>query len=438
MSTKKTGILVALFVLFTTLHSAAQQINQPPVRISELITAISDSLSRYYIFPEKAGEISAYLKYRERTGAYDSLLKTPQKLTQQLATDISHAQHDPHLRITYDPDFNPQIAFNPTAEQKDFVKKYWKENNYSFKKLELLPGNIGYLSFNLFVEDIEAAKPTIKAALTFLGNADAIIIDLRENMGGNPKMVSQLESYFFPIKTAMNHLIDRTAGDTVFMYADPAKTDGLYLPAPVYILTSNHTFSGAEDFSYAMQVSKRAVIVGETTGGGAHPQKPFTVSQGFVLYIPFARSLNPVTRKDWEGTGVIPDIKTPAANALLKAQEQVFKNNISVTTNQTVKNKNQYYLTALSVHTEKKALPVSQLMSYTGTYGGLVIYSKQGKLYCKNNNNGGGITRLEHLNGNLFILDQDAQVEFIKNPQQKVTGIKIWVADGNVFEENKL
>ena len=304
--------------------------------------------------------------------------------------------------------------------------------------MELLPGNIGYLSFNLFVEDIEAAKPTIKAALTFLGNADAIIIDLRENMGGNPKMVSQLESYFFPIKTAMNHLIDRTAGDTVFMYADPAKTDSLYLPAPVYILTSNHTFSGADDFSYGMQVAKRAVIVGETTGGGAHPQKPFAVGQGFVLYIPFARSLNPVTKKDWEGTGVIPDFKTPASKALLKAQELVFKNNISVTTDQHVKNKNQYYLNALSAYTEKKALPVSQLMSYAGTYGGLVIYIKQGNLYCKNNNNGGGITQLKYLSGNLLILDQEAQVEFIKNRKQQVSGIKIWVADGSVFEENKL
>lgn len=438
MSTKKTGILVALLVLFSTLHSTAQTIQQSPVRISELITAIADSLSRYYIFPEKAEKISVYLQGKAKSGAYDSLLKTPQKLAQQIATDIGSAHYDPHLRISFDPDFNPQIAFNPTAEQKEFVKKYWKENNYSYKKLELLPGNIGYLSFNLFVEDIEAAKPTIKAALTFLGNAEAIIIDLRENMGGNPKMVSQVESYFFPVKTAMNHLIDRTAGDTVFMFADPSKTDGLYLPAPVYILTSNHTFSGAEDFSYGMQVAKRAVIVGETSGGGAHPQKPFAVSQGFVMYIPFARSLNPVTQKDWEGTGVIPDIKTTAANALIKAQELIFKNNISGTTDQNKKNKNQYYLNALSVHTEKKALPVNQLMSYTGTYGGLVIYSKQGKLYCKNNNNGGGITRLEHLNGNLFILDQEAQVEFIKKSQQQVTGIKIWVSDGSVFEENKL
>ncbi len=437
MSTKKTGILFVLFLFLTTIHSSAQQTKQQPVLISELITAIADSLSRYYIFPEKAGEISAYLKFREKLGAYDSLLNTPQKLAQQIATDISHAHHDPHLRVAFDPDFNAQVAFNPTAEQKEYVKNYWKENNYSFKKVELLPGNIGYLAFNLFVDDIEAAKPTIKAALTFLANADAVIIDLRDNMGGNPKMVSQIESYFFSTKTEMNHLIDRTIGDTIYMFADPSKTDGLYLPVPVYILTSQHTFSGAEDFSYGMQVAKRAVIVGETTGGGAHPQKPFTVNQGFVVYIPFARSLNPVTKKDWEGTGVIPDVKTPAENALLKARELIFKKNISFTTDQQAKNKNQYYLNALSVYTEKKALPANQLMSYAGTYGGLIVYSKQGTLYCKNNNNGGSITQLEHLNGNLFILDQDAQVEFIKNPRQQVTGIKIWVSDGGVFEENK-
>lgn len=438
MSIKKTGILFVILVFFTTLRNSAQQIKQPPVRISELITAIADSLSRYYIFPEKAMEISGYLQSREKIGVYDSLLKTPQKLAQQIATDISSIHHDPHLRVSFDPDFNPQVAFNPTAEQKEYVKKYWKENNYSFKKLELLPGNIGYLSFNLFVEDIEAAKPTIKAALTFLGNAEAIIIDLRENMGGNPKMVSQVESCFFPEKTEMNHLIDRTIGDTIYMFADPAKTDGLYLPVPVYILTSQHTFSGAEDFSYGMQVAKRAVIVGETTGGGAHPQKPFAAGQGFVLYIPFARSLNPVTNKDWEGTGVIPDIKTTAANALIKAQELIFKYNISGTTDQMEKNKNLYYLNALSAYTVKKPLPVNQLMTYAGTYGGLDIYLKKGKLYCKNNNNGGGITQLEHLAENRFILDKEAQIEFIKNRQQQVSGIKIWVVDGSVFEENKL
>lgn len=434
----KCHITVVLFVFITISGIRAQGSKQQPVRIADLVNAISDSLNRYYIFPEKAEMISGYLHANEKKGVYDSLLKNPQKLAQQLASDISRIHHDPHLRISFDPDFNPQVAFNPTAEQKEFVKKYWKENNYSFKKLEWLPGNIGYLSFNLFVEDVEAAKPTIKAALTFLANADAIIIDLRENMGGNPKMVSQLESYFFHEKTAMNHLIDRTASDTVFMYADPAKADSLYLPVPVYILTSPHTFSGAEDFSYGMQVAKRAVIVGETTGGGAHPQRPFAVSQGFVLYIPFARSLNPVTKKDWEGTGVIPDVKTTATNALLKARELIFKNNISATTDQQVKNKNQYYLNALSVYTEKKALPASQLISYAGTYGGLIVYSKQGKLYCKNNNNGGSITELAHLNGNLFTLDQEAQVEFIKNSQEHVTGIKIRVADGSIFEETKM
>lgn len=437
MRTLKCLITVILFVFITIGGISAQGSKQQPVRIADLVNAVSDSLTRYYIFPEKAEIISGYLHAKEKKGAYVSLLKNPQKLAQQLDTDISSIHHDPHLRISFDPDFNPQIAFNPTAEQKEFVKKFWKENNYSFKKLELLPGNIGYLSFNFFVDDIEAAKPTIKAALAFLANADAVIIDLRENMGGNPKMVSQIESYFFHEKTEMNHLIDRTIGDTIYMFADPSKTDSLYLPSLVYILTSPHTFSGAEDFSYGMQVAKRAVIVGETTGGGAHPQKPFAVSQGFILYIPFARSLNPVTKKDWEGTGVIPDFKTPAANALLKARELIFKNNISVTTDQHVKNKNQYNLNALSVYTEKKALPVSQLISYAGNYGGLDIYIKQGKLYCKNNNNGGGISQLEHLNGNLFILDQDAQVEFIKNPQQQVTGIKIWVADGSVFEEGK-
>ena len=428
--------LLILFVFSTAFFAGAQINNQPPIRINELIYSISDSLNKHYIFPDKAESISTYLHAQLKSNVYAQLLSDPQKLADQIGKDISTVYHDPHMRIQYDPGFNAQVAYNPTPEELQQVKKYWKDNNYSFKKAEVLPDNIGYLSFNLFVDDIKAAKRTIKAALTFLSNTDAIIIDLRDNMGGDPKMVSQIESYFFNQKTQMNSLINRSTMDTVFLYADPSKADGLYLPMPVYILTSQHTFSGAEDFSYGMQVAKRAFIVGETTGGGAHPQMPFSVNQGFVMYIPFARSENPITHTDWEGTGVIPDVKIASDKAFNKAQELIFRDDLARATDQKTKNKYLYFINSLLEHDEKELLPVNKLMPYVGVYGDLIIYLDKDKLYCRNNNNA-GVTELKQLSNNLFVLDKDAQIEFKKNSQGQVSAIKIFVNDGSVFEEKR-
>ena len=408
-----------------------------PVNIHDLINSIADSLNEHYIFPEKAASISIYLQSQLKKNAYIGLLDNPEKLAEQIGQDINVVHHDPHMRIKFDLGFVPQEIYKPTSEDIKQVKKYWKENNYMFKKAEVLPGNIGYLSFNLFVEDIEAAKPTITAALKFLVNTTALIIDLRENMGGSPEMVSQIESYFFKEKIHMNDLINRSNKDTTFLYADPAKSDGLNLSMPVYILTGQHTFSGAEDFSYGMQIAKRAIVVGETTGGGAHPQMPFSVGQSFVVFIPFARSINPVTQTDWEGKGVIPDVKTTANEAFIKAQELIFSNLSLTATDQKEKNKYLYFLNSLLMNDANKQLALNKLLPFAGTYGGLIIYLNKNKLYCKNDNNGGAVSELKHISNNLFVLDKDAQIEFVNDSKGYYSAIKIFVNDGSIFEEKR-
>ncbi|MDN3654201.1 S41 family peptidase [Ferruginibacter paludis] len=429
--------LLFLFAFIIPCTGSAQISKPQPVNISQLINSVTDSLNRHYIFPEKAVIISGYLKSQLNKNAYAGLLSSPQKLAEQIGHDINVVYHDPHMRVKFDPGFIPQQVSQSSPEEVQRVKKYWKENNYMFKKAAILPGNIGYLPFDLFTDDIEAAKPIITAVLKFLINTDALIIDLRENIGGSPQMVSQLESYFFKEKTHMNDLVNRTNLVTTFLYADPAKADSLYLSMPVYILTSQHTFSGAEDFSYGMQVAKRAIVVGETTGGGAHPQMPFSVGQSFMVFIPFARSLNPVTQTDWEGKGVIPDAQTTASKAYLKAQEMIFRNRLLAATDQKEKNKYLYYLNALLVDVANQGLSLKELLPFAGTYGGLIIYPEKNKLYCKNDNNGGAVSELKFITNHLFVLDKDAQVEFVKNSKGQYADIKILVNDGSVFEEKR-
>ncbi len=416
---------------------SAQIIKPQSVNINQLINSITDSLNKHYIFPEKAELITGYLQSQLRKNAYKDLLDNAEKLAEQIGRDINFVHHDPHMRIKYDPGFVPQEIYKPTPEDINRVKQYWKENNYTFKKVEILPGNIGYIPFNLFVDDIEAAKPTITAALKFLRNTTALIIDLRENMGGSPEMVSQIESYFFKEKTHMNDLINRSNKDTTFLYADPAKSDSLFLSMPVYILTGQHSFSGAEDFTYGMQIAKRAVVVGETTGGGAHPQMPFSVGQQFIVFIPFARSINPLTHTDWEGTGVIPDVKTTANEAFIKAQELIFRNLLLKATDQKEKNKYAYYINSLLANDADKQPALNKLLPLAGTYGGLRIYLDKNKLYCKNDNSGGAVSALKHITNNLFVLDKDAQIEFIIDSKGHYSSIKIFVNDGSIFDETR-
>ena len=432
----KTLSLFLLIAFGTSLECYSQNDKKETVNINVLIDSLNTVLNNHYVFPEKAKSISTYLASQQKNNAYYNDLQNPQKLAGQLQKDIAKIHPDPHMHIKYDPGFRVQQYMAPSEEEINQTKKYWKENNYAFTKVEILPGNIGYITFNVFVDDVEMAKPTISSALRFLSNTSAVIIDLRENYGGNPAMVSQIESYFFNVKTHMNDLINRSAKDTTFFYADPAKADSLSLLMPVYILTSHNTFSGAEDFSYGMQKAKRAIVVGETTGGGAHPQMPFAVGQGFVISIPFARSINPVTKTDWEGTGVIPDIKAKAQDALLAARELIFKNQIRVAKDEKEKYKAEFYLHTVLLEKMTQNPPLKFLLQLTGTYPDVTISLDKGKLLCTNNDNK-SISKLKQIINNRFKIDENAQVEFFKDTKGQFSSIKIYLSDGNVFAEAK-
>jgi retinol-binding protein 3 len=434
MKDSKPHYLCLLLLFCTSYLCNGQATNNTAVKVDRLIESINLSLDNHYVFPNKAQAIIKFLQTQTKKKAYKSLSKDPRKLAKQIQADIYKIHHDPHLFVEYNPSLSArnQGKIEPSEEEIRQSKTFWKENNYLFKKVEVLPGSIGYLPFNGFVEHIEEAKPIIASALGFLANTSAIIIDLRENQGGEPEMVSQLESYFFKEKTHMNDLVNRSNKDTTFYYADPAKTDGLTLTMPLYILTSKKTFSAAEDFSYAMQQAKRATIVGEVTGGGAHPTMPFSVGQGFIVSIPFARSLNPVTQTDWEATGVIPDFKVDASKALLKAQELIFRERQVAAKNEKEKQKLEYLVNALHVNNNLLTLPLDQFDQFTGTYGPLVIYREDNKLFCKYADN---VTELAHISKNLFVLDGNAQIEFVKDSKGSYSKATLFTSDGGIFEE---
>jgi C-terminal processing protease CtpA/Prc len=216
----------------------------------------------------------------------------------------------------------PNPAPDPAALERRRTQVL-QRNNCAFEKLEWLPSNIGYLKFNGFPGP-EICGPTVTTAMNFLSHVDALIIDLRSNGGGDPAMVAYICSYLFAERTHLNDLYNRKEDRTTEYWTQDVPGPRL-AKQPVFVLTSKRTFSGAEEFAYNLKNLKRATIIGETTGGGAHPVSGHRIDDHFGIGVPFARAINPISKTNWEGTGVEPDVKVPASEALEVAKKMAME-----------------------------------------------------------------------------------------------------------------
>jgi len=242
-----------------------------------------------------------------------------------------------------------------------------KYDNYGFYKVERLNGNIGYIDLRSFAHSKYSAD-IMASAINFISNTDAVIIDLRQNGGGDPTGVQMLCSYFFDTaKVHLNDLYFRPENKTE-QYWTLKELQGKRMPnANLYLLTSKFTFSGAEEFAYDLQCRKRATIVGETTGGGAHPGDIYYVDDNFVMFLPTGNAINPVTKTNWEGTGVKPDAEINADKALDKAR--------------LIKQSLNDQITILKALLDPMVIDAATMQTYTGTYEDRVISFDSGSLY---------------------------------------------------------
>jgi hypothetical protein len=288
------------------------------------IDGVIAALEKNYVFPETAKKMGEDLHGRLARMEYDSV--TSSREFAQLLTDHLRAVcKDKHLRVLYSPDPLPVgLSREPSPEVRAKMERMATLHNCGFKKVEQLNGGVGLLELEGFMT-AEKIGDVAAAAMSFLANSDSVIVDLRGNGGGDPAAVILLCSYFFHKQTHLNDIYDRPAGTTRQFWSHPAVPGKKLAGKDLYVLTSGRTFSGAEEFAYNMQAQKRGTIVGETTGGGAHPTTGVRASDHFLVGVPFARSINPVTKTNWEGTGVKPDIAVPADQALKVAHRMALR-----------------------------------------------------------------------------------------------------------------
>ncbi len=284
-----------------------------------VIDGIDSNLDEYYVDAAVAKQMIDALNAHVKAGDYNAIADGD-AFAGKLTGDLRAVSHDHHLRVNFTPFKMPPRPEEPSADDIARMHQQMFRDNCAFDKVEILPGNIGYIKFDGFMP-VDVCAPTASAAMAFVAHTDALIFDLRENGGGHPEMVSFIASYLFDHPTHLNDLYNRHENTTTQFWTLPYVPGERLTTQPVFVLTAKRTFSGGEEFCYDLQTQKRATLVGETTGGGAHPVAGHLVADYFMVGVPFANAINPITKTNWEGTGVEPDVKVPAADALATAEK---------------------------------------------------------------------------------------------------------------------
>ena len=326
--------LVALTLVAALPGAAAAQApppDQPDMTIDAatrkaVVDTLAERIESRYVFPDRARETARALRKRLAAREYDRITSA-KELADSLTSHVQAVTRDLHLRVNYRHEpVPPMTEDGPPESEMRRMREQARRTNHGFERVERLPGNVGYLDLRQFAGSPEA-HPTAIAAMNFLGNVDALIVDLRRNGGGSPSMIATLLTYLTDPREPLmfNTFYQREEDRTLQFWTSPFVPGPRLHGKPVYVLTSSRTFSAAEEFAYDIQTHKLGTIVGAVTGGGAHPGGMFRVSDHFMVFVSTGRAVNPVTKTNWEGVGIKPDLPVKAGEALRTAHVEALK-----------------------------------------------------------------------------------------------------------------
>jgi hypothetical protein len=294
--------------------SAAAIGSLTPERRQRVIDAMLPLVRAHYVASDLAAATVQAVQDHQARGDYGSL-GVEDDFAKRLTEDLRAVTHDLHFRVRYKaPGTTTEVV---TPERRAELEV---EARHGIHSVERLAGGVALLRIDSFLEppSSQALRNAYASAMGQIADARALVLDLRENYGGDPTTVAFAMSYLFD-RTPV-HLNDIWSREEDVTWQNWTQRD---LPGPrfgarkpTFVLVSKHTFSGGEEAAYDLQTQKRAVVVGETTAGAANPAPRFDLGDGFAVFVPSARAINPVTHTNWEGTGVVPDVAVDPADAL--------------------------------------------------------------------------------------------------------------------------
>lgn len=317
-------LIVLLAIIGARNETSAQQFPDKTLDAAaraQIIAELLKSVNQSYVFLETAQQMEIDIRRRLQNKEYDQLTSA-KEFARKLTEDLQSVSKDKHLRVSFS--FQPIPLAEKTGTQTDEEKAanlfFQNRFNSGFERVERLDGNIGYIDLRHFYDPALGAE-TVASAMNLVANTDALIIDLRQNGGGDPEMIPLICSYLFGERAVrLSDIYYRQTNKTFEYWTKPNVPGKKYGDAkPLFILTSGYTFSGAEAFAYDLKNLKRAIVIGETTRGGANPGETFRLTENFAVFIPTGRAISPITKTNWEGTGVAPDIAVPKEQALKTA-----------------------------------------------------------------------------------------------------------------------
>jgi retinol-binding protein 3 len=426
-------IIILICIAILPALSKAQPQNEPaPLTENDkkqTVESLTKLLNEEYIFPDVAEKMITALSANYKKGNYKSI-SNPIVFAETITRDLIKVSNDRHFLINYDPRGVTESkmvlskADSLEFEKRDFAE--FRKQNFAFKEVKILDGNIGYLNLIGFAPT-SFSKETALATMSFLNNTDAIVIDLRSNGGGKSDMVQLLASYFFKAEPISFVEFYTRKGNKTDNDDNLMNLPGKRMPdKDLYILTSHTTFSAAEGFTYLMKNRKRATIIGETTGGGAHPVSQIAIGDKFMIRLPVAKPIDPITKTDWEAVGITPDFEVPVNDALVTAQIKALEKMASATPN----NKEYLWkLESLKAKQHPTIIDVQTIQTYAGKYGQRKILFEDGSLYYLKD--GQPKRKLIAISQTVFLMEDvdDLRIEMVLE-NGKVTAMKRLFIDG--------